>query len=778
MMKYILFILTAFLLTSCSSGYYMKRGFKMYESGRYYKAGTKYEKAFNKTSSKSERQASMAMRIGQCYQDINKQQEAYNWYRKASRSNKELKEAYLKMAEVSINRGNIETAEEIYVQFNEQYPEEERGKDGLYLLELIRNGMEKEGRYVVELEKELNSRDHDFAPAFDPGDNHFIYFTSTRRTGAKKNRKKDPVTGDPFTQIFSSEYTQEIRKKDKNGVMKVVRHFPEPRWLVPELAADSLRSKRNDGAVCFSADGRTMYFTSSRQIKGKHLGTRIYKATKSKTENDDKETWSTIAPSGICGDSVSVGHPAMSPDGTRLYFVTDLLPGGKGGKDIWYVELENGSFGEPQNAGDIINTEGDELFPYVRDNGELYFASNGHGGFGGLDLYKVTEVDETLQLHHLPAPINSSSDDFGISFRTGNEEGVFSSSRSKRSDNIYRFSYVHQQLNLRLLARNNITERGIPDVKIQLTGDDGSSSSFVSDSLGYMVMKLEPDKAYVFTTEHPDYLIAKVEVSTYREKGDRLYELSLDMQPIEKPIVIPNIYFDVAKWDLREDAMKNLSELLTILKDNPNITIELSAHTDMVGNAAANMLLSERRASSVVDYLIAKGINWDRLVAKGYGKTRPREINEREAKRYTFLKEGDILNEKFIARLKGSQREEALQLNRRIEFKVLTTNYKPGPNSLINPNKEALSAEDTKKIGETTIKDLKGVKGKFYTLQLGVFKNIPTIIHNFRVVFTERLNNGTVRYCTGIYEVRKEAETAAAELKKKGIESIVKEFNH
>ena len=172
------------------------------------------------------------------------------------------------------------------------------------------------------------------------------------------------------------------------------------------------------------------------------------------------------------------------------------------------------------------------------------------------------------------------------------------------------------------------------------------------------------------------------------------------MQPIEKPIVIPNIYFDVAKWELRPEARQNLEELLTILEDNPNITIELSAHTDMVGNDEANRILSEHRARAVVDYLIGKGVYWDRLEAKGYGETQPRQINEKDAREYPFFKVGEVLNERFFGRLRGEQRETALQLNRRIEFKVLRTNYKPGPNSLFNPNQMAVAAEEgTKKIG-------------------------------------------------------------------------------
>lgn len=774
-MKRVFFILFCIsVCASCSTRYYMKRGAKMYETGRFYKAGSKYEKAYNKAK-KPAAQAVAALVVGRCYQDVNKLTDAYNWYRKAARADKEAPDIYLKMAEVAIGKGDLEAAEEQYNRFNELFPEDERGKNGLYNLNVLKEDLNRKGRYQVSIQKAFNSRYNDFAPAYYPEDNNLVYFTSARRAPGKKRVKTDPVTGDAYNHVYVTEYTQEIRTKDKKGKLKV-RHFPEPRWITPALVRDSVFSPKDDGCVCFSADGNTLYFTSSRLIKGSNVGTRIYKATKSE-DAEGKKRW-TVVPSGICGDTVSIGHPAISPDGSRLYFSTDRLPGGKGGKDIWYVEGQDGKWGEPQNAGELINTEKDEMYPYVRENGELYFASNGHAGLGGLDLYKVKVTEEGEVLEHLPVPFNSWADDFGITYKTGKEEGLFTSSRSNRSDNIYTFSFIPQQLKVRVLAKNNVTDTPISHVNVSVVGDDGTTTFLETDSTGVAEMVVEPDREYAFSTDNPRFLKGKGEVSTYKEKGDRMYELVIEMQPIEKPIVIPNIYFDVAKWDLREDAMENLQELLVILKDNPNITIELSAHTDMVGNDRANLILSDRRANAVVNYLIEQGVYWDRLVAKGYGETQPRQINEKDAQKYGFLKVGDVLTEHFVRRLKGEQREMAMQLNRRIEFKVLSTNYKPGPGSLHKPDQVAQTAEETSKIGEVRLKDLNSIKGKFYTLQLGVFRTVPVVINNFRVVFTEKAGNGAVRYCAGIYEKREEATKAAAELKKKGIECFVKEYNH
>lgn len=759
---------------SCSSRYYMRRGNIIYETGRFYKAETKYEKAFNKAR-KPDGRVQAALFAAKCMEDVNRTADAHNWYRKAVQADKDFPDAYLKMAEMNIRRGDFEAARDNYERFGERFPEDERMKDGLYYLELLTKDLGEEGRYTVELQKEFNSRYSDFGPVFYPEDPNIVYFASSRPDGKRKRKKTDPVTGDAFSHIYVTEYTQEIKTADKNGKVKV-RRFPDPRWLKPAMLRDSVLSSKSEGGLCFSADGGTLYFTSSRIVDGSNRGTRIYKAKRTVEEKTGKKSWGQLSGSGICSDSVSVGHPALTPDGSRMYFATDRLPGGKGGKDIWYAEWEDGKWGEPQNAGDPVNTEKDELFPYVRDNGDLYFASDGHGGFGGLDLYCVRETEEGRKLIHLPAPLNSFGDDFGIAFRTGKEEGFLTSSRSGRSDNIYSFTFVPQRLRVRLLARNNTTEAPIPGVEVTVTCDDGNVYYLQTDTAGIAEMEAEPQREYVFAAENPRFLKGKGTVSTYRERGDRLFEVTVEMQPIENPIVIPNIYFDLGKWELRQDAMDNLQELLTILKDNPTIAIELSAHTDMIGNDRANLELSDKRARSVVEYLIAQGVYWDRLEAKGYGETRPRQIDEKTAKSYGFLKAGDVLTERFVGRLRGQDREDALQLNRRIEFKVLHTHYKPGPNSLHNPYEEAKTAEEAQQVGETRLKDLKNVEGHFYTLQLGVFRTVPQVIYNFPVVFTEKAANGGVRYCTGIYDTREEADAAAAALKKKGIECFVKEY--
>lgn len=768
------------LAAACSSKYYMRRGHVIYETGRYYKATTKYEKAYNKAKPKKNRlRADAAIRAGEACEKAGRFRDACNWYKRAARADKEAAEVCLKIARMAQLTDQPEVAEDYYNRYEEKAGDG-RGKDGLYYLEQVRKDMEEKGRYVVNIRREFNSRNMDFAPVYLPGDTCIVYLASGRKEGGKKRLKTDPVTGDGYSHIYKARYTQEIRTTNERGEVKV-RRFKEPRWLTPVLMKDSLYSTRSEGGMCFGDGGNILYFTSSRMIKGSNCGTRIYKAGRKTTGEEEKEgkEWVTVTLSGICGDSVSIGHPALTPDGNRMYFVTDMLPGGFGGKDIWYVEKTGEKWGEPVNAGEPVNTAGDEMFPYIRDNGELYFASDGHYGFGGLDLYKLTIQDGRNVLVHLPAPLNSFADDFGIVFKPGEEAGLLTSGRAGRTDNIFGFHFIPQQLRVKLLVENTVTEMPVYKAAVTVTADDGEVVYLETDSTGMATMEVVPDKEYVFVSEHPRFLKGKGMVSTYREKADRLYEVKIPVQPIEKPIVIPNIYFDIAKWDLRPDARENLEELLTILKDNPHITIELSAHTDMIGNDQSNMILSENRAHSVVDYLIEKGVYWDRLEAKGYGETQPRQINEKDAREYPFLKTGDVLSERFVNRLKGEQRDIAMQLNRRIEFKVLRTDYKPGPDSRHNPRKKAVAAEEgIEQLGDTRLRELKAVHGHFFTLQLGIFKNVPAVIYRFKHVFTEKLPDGAVRYCTGIYDTREAAVKAARELKKQGVESLVKEFGN
>lgn len=764
------------LFGACSSQYYMNRGDLSSESGRYYQAATRYGKSYHKAKVKSHR-FEAAWKAGEAYERINRLKESFGWYRRADQAGNGQAEVCLKLAEVCRRLGERENAERYALEY-EEATGTKGNERGLDRWEQGKETSEEGSRYRVFLMKEFNSRASDFAPTYFPEDTCTVYFTSTRPVDLRKRRRKgDPVTGEGYSHIYCAHYAQEIKTKDKGKT--VVRRFRAPRWTKPAACKDSLFSNRNDGTICFTPDGDAAYFTSSRLIKGTPSGTRIYKAYRAagtENEDDEKVIWNRITLAGICGDTVSAGHPALSPDGERLYFVTDELPGGFGGKDIWYVEARNGRWGAPVNAGAVVNTSGNEMFPYVRDNGELYFASDGHPGRGGLDLFKIESKEGKEVLVHLPAPLNSQADDFGIAFKPGKEEGLLSSSRAGRGDHLYAFYFIPQQLQAGIVVTNDLNGQPVGEMRVTVVGDDGSRSYGVTDSLGVLEVPLLADREYLFVAENPDYLKGKGKISTYGETGDRRYELAIAVQPIGKPIVIPDIYFDLAQWELREDARESLEGLLQILEDNPNITIELAAHTDQVGEEEANLVLSEKRARAVVDYLIGKGVCPDRLQARGYGEAQPRLIDERKAAIYPFLKAGEVLDEKKIESLEGEQRELALQLNRRTEFRVIRTDYRPMPDSLRRPEIKE-NQEENGKAGETRLKPLSSIEGTFYTLQLGLFRKIPRFAVHFPVMYTEQVKPGIVRYCTGVYTTREAAVRAGEQLKRKGIECMIKKFD-
>ena len=376
-------------------------------------------------------------------------------------------------------------------------------------------------------------------------------------------------------------------------------------------------------------------------------------------------------------DSVTaLGHPAVSPDGKYLYYVSDAV-GGFGGKDIFRSRLVGNDFGPMENLGPDINTPGDEMFPYVRDSVTLYFASNGHPGMGGLDLFKATQ-DSTGKWHveNLKAPINSMGDDFGITFEGDKEKGFFSSNRNdaRGYDHLYSFELPVITIFIEGIV-SDVDENPIEDATVRIVGKDGLNEKVLAKKDGTYRVELERDIRYVMMASARGYLNQNFELKTGPEEKNETYIVDFYLSPISKPVVIENIFYDFDKATLRPESQKALDEMIKMLNDNPNVTIELGAHTDRKGSDQYNERLAQRRAQSVVDYLIAGGIEKERLEAKGYGESVPKVINKKMAKNYDFLNEGDVLTEEFILTLTPEQQEIADQINRRTEFKVLRTNY-------------------------------------------------------------------------------------------------------
>jgi peptidoglycan-associated lipoprotein len=415
-----------------------------------------------------------------------------------------------------------------------------------------------------------------------------------------------------------------------------------------------------------------MYFTKARQVADAQVGAEIFYSNRAGT------TWSEPKKIKIFADTtISVAHPAISTDGQTLYFVSDAK-NGQGGKDIWKAKIDGSACKYIENLGPQINTPGDEMFPSIKADGTLYFASDGWSGYGGLDIFKATQANDTTWLvQNMGEPINSSADDFGITFAGKAERGFFSSTRGdlKGYDAIWNFELPE----LAYTVEGKVTdEKGSPisEATVKMISNTGVNARVQTKKDGSYKLKLDKDIECVMLATSRGYLNQQNKVSTMGLTNSKTFTVDFKLSSISKPVKIDNIFYEFGKWDLTPASTAGLQVLVKLLKDNPNITIELSANTDFVGNNEDNKTLSEKRAKSVVDYLIKAGIAADRLTPVGNGEDKPVVVDAALAKKYSFMKENDVLNEAFIIKLSPDQQEVVNQINRRTEFRVLKTTYK------------------------------------------------------------------------------------------------------
>jgi peptidoglycan-associated lipoprotein len=415
-----------------------------------------------------------------------------------------------------------------------------------------------------------------------------------------------------------------------------------------------------------------MYFTRCKNAKNKVWGCQIL------STQLVGGAWSKVKVIDISNDSVVIAHPAISPDDLTLYFVSDM-PGGQGGKDIWKVTRTSagGDWGMPENLGAEINTSGDEMFPYVHSDGTFYFASNGHIGMGGLDIFKANNDEGHWVVENMGYPINTYADDFGITFQNDNEQGFFSSNRTMRGDDdIFVFTLPPLAFSLVGLVVDEKTNKALGGGSVKIISSDGITNEMPVGVDGTFKTGMKPNIDYVFIASHKGYLNGKERETTKGLDKSKEFKITIPLASIENPIELTNIFYDFAKWDLRPESMVALDKLVEVLNDNPSITIELGSHTDSRGSAEDNQLLSQRRAQSVVNYLIDKGITAERLTPKGYGEAVPKVVDEQMAQQYPFLRRGTKLTEEYINTLRNqNDQENAHQQNRRSEFRVLRTDY-------------------------------------------------------------------------------------------------------
>jgi peptidoglycan-associated lipoprotein len=648
----ILFILLIILLSSCSARKYLKSAATTYEIGEYYSSIEKYRKAYRSPKLRNEK-ADIAFRIAESYYRISDFAKAGVWYKNAIKQKNSDLLCMLHYADCLKGTQKYEEAIIWYQTYLGVKPDDQYAKNGVEACKVAKNWLDKPSRYMVTVVKELNSKDNDYCPAFVSGRDNEVIFTSTRETTT--GRKKSNITGTRYADLFTSKF--EIQKQ---------------KWGKPKLLEENqlINTANDEGAATLSEKGDLMIFTRCRYDKSKDLGSELLAAKQSRGD------WSEPVKLELVGDSLIAAHPSLSADGTTLYFVSDRL-GGYGGKDIWMSKGKGTTFEKPVNLGPEINTPGDEMFPYIRENGDLYFSSNYLPGLGGLDIFKAVKDEKgKWKVENMKAPINSPGDDFGMTFSKGDiDKGLFSSNRKgSKSDDIYSFYLPPKIFNASGEVFNKETDQKIDGAMVRIIGTDGTNLKVRANG-GRFQYKLKPETEYVFAAFKDGYLNDKVRTSTIGLDNSKDFKFIFKLSPTDQPVKVNNINYAFGSYEITEESKAALDTVVELLVLNPTIKIELMAHTDYVGSDQFNSELSQKRAQSVVDFLISKGINPQRLVAKGYGETWPKKVTREIAKQYAWLKRGDELTEAFILKLTPEQQEIAKAINRRTEFRVLSNDF-------------------------------------------------------------------------------------------------------
>lgn len=638
---------------------YKKEADVAFEGEKYYKCIELYKKAYEKER-KASVKAEILFKIGEAYRLSDNCGDAIVWYDKAIKAQYSDPIVYLHIADCYRLQGKYDEAIVNYNKFKAANPQDKRGEEGIKACEQAQQWIEKPTRYVITPMPFINSEQYDFSPTFADKKNQLIYFTSTR-IGSTGEGVSD-VTGQSFADIYEV-------KRDKNG-----------KWSEPTLLGPEINSEFEEGAACVNSKANQLFFTRCKFDKFGVFGCQILVSRKKGT------SWGEAEVIPIAPDTITVGHPAISPDDQTLVFASDM-PGGFGGKDLWYVTYDkrSRSWSQPINLGPEINTPGNEMFPFIRDDNVLYFASDGHPGMGGLDIFKAEPIgpNQWGKVTNMQYPINSPYNDFGITFEGTEEKGFFTSSREggKGADDIWEFYLPPLQFALVGTVVDLETKKPLAGAKVKLIGSDGTTHEITTDDNGFFAFEtngneryIKPNTSYQIIVSKDGYLNAKGKESTIGYNESKKFQHIYELQPIAKPIVLPEIVYEYNKATLTDQAKDSLEYLYKIMIDNPNIVIELRSHTDFRGSDNYNLKLSQKRAESAVNFLIEKGIEPDRMVAKGYGEKMPRVLDRDMGP----FKKGTVLSESFIKSLKDPEQiEYAHQLNRRTEFTVLRTDYVP-----------------------------------------------------------------------------------------------------
>lgn len=645
MRHFIIPVIAIVLLAACSAERKANKAFRL---GKYQTTIDIYQKklAANPNDGKSN------FFIAESYRLSNRIKEAEPFYAKAGGRgiDKDSVKFYYAQS-LEINR-KYDEARKVLEELSASTTNEkvkDRAQAEINGLDYLQKLDERKSYYRVKNLELINSTAAEYSPVFL---NDELYFTSSRGNG-----KIYEATGTPFTDIFK------VASRGANVDLATVATLP----------AGINSENINDGCVTFSPDGKIMVFAKGNTGKRKGAGDVDLYLTRFRNG-----AWSEPVPLNINDPDSWDSTPAFSPDGRTLYFASNRRGRGReragyGGTDIYSAQMDTrGRFSRVRNLGPEVNTPGNELFPYMADDAKLYFASDGHPGYGGLDLFVVKRSNGKTVIENLAQPVNSNGDDFGIflfradrGFLTSNREG------GKGDDDIYTF--INEDPNLKVvnyylqgITYTNDTEgkrQVLPNTKVSLMDNNGEvMQDFVTGNDGKFLFRVYENETYDLVGETDGYLVKRQPYTTNGKGVDpmTLKELVtnitldtilvLDKLALDIIYRLDNIYYNYNKWDIRPDAAKELDKLVQILTDNPEIKIELSSHTDSVASHAYNMELSQKRAESAVEYIISRGISAERMVAKGYGEERPIARNTNPD---------------------GTDNSEGRDRNRRTEFKIL-----------------------------------------------------------------------------------------------------------
>ncbi len=698
---------------------------ELYEARQYAFAAELFQEAYSEANSREEK-GEIAYKLAECYRWMSDYRKAESQYRRAHRLDYG-SICLLRQAEMKKMQGDYEDAIELYQEFKEEAPGDPRADAGIRSARQSRDWMDNPPtRYQVEnLGRDINSREPDLAPRYAGRrgrETDVLFFTSQREEATGKD--ESGFTTFNFGDIFSIE-KERRRPNDPN----------EGAWSTPvQIDGDEeiVNTPDHEGVVAFDSRGSVMYFTRCQVIRRAHMGCSIWTSRKAGV------SWMAPEPVVITSDSsISVGHPTLSTDDEILYFSGNLDGAKNGSKDLWMTSYDRRtrSWKEPTNLGDLVNTDGDELYPYIHDDGNLYFSSNGHGGMGGLDIFKVA-LDEngmpTGEVRNLMWPINSPGNDYGLIFEPGDTSKGFMTSdwedrdEHRGADDLYSVYLVPLEYTISGLVTSTKDRSPIPQVTVTLEGGD-APIVVNTDADGYYSFsrdQLEPGVVYKIRYEKKKFLSGEANATTVGvplsahelvidEEGDYYIHnitVNVGIDPIEVPIVLPNVLFETAKWDLNADSRAALDTVVQTLNRNPNIVIELRSHTDYTDTKERNQILSQKRADTCVSYLVSKGIDSARLVPRGMGEDEPYVIPEDYDGLYSEdFEAGRELSESWIKSQSNTIEQKANQLNRRTDMKVLRDDYVPAQGTA--------SGEVAEGEGEGAGEESGPVVGEFHTIQ-------------------------------------------------------------